>query len=86
MLQDSKLKLKIYWCYLCIFVIQAVICMQGINARKVSLPYADPGIFVGGGVQACLPENNPDNLFSPQLKYFTFDSCREEVRDPCMPP
>ena len=48
MLQDSKFYLKIYWCYmyLCIFVIQAV--MQGINARKVSLPYADPGIFVGG--------------------------------------
>ena len=23
--------------------------MQGINARKVSLPYADPGLFFGGG-------------------------------------
>ena len=23
--------------------------MQGINARKVSLPYADPGFFVGAG-------------------------------------
>ena len=46
--------------------------MQGINARKVSLPYADPGFFFcggggGGGVQAFLPENNPDNFFSPQL-------------------
>ena len=30
--------------------------MQGINARKVSLPYADPGIFVGeeGSRPACL--------------------------------
>ena len=33
--------------------------MQGINARKVSLPYTDPGIFVaggggGGGVLDCL--------------------------------
>ena len=67
--------------------------MQGINARKVSLPYADPGFFFfffffggGGGVQACLPENNPDILFSPQLQYFTIYSYREEVRDPCMPP
>ena len=47
--------------------------MQGINACKVSLPYADPGfIFVGGGgggggVQACLPENNPDIFFTSQL-------------------
>ena len=23
--------------------------MQGINAQKVSLPYADPGLFFGGG-------------------------------------
>ena len=30
---------------------------------------ADPGIFArgGGGVQARLPENSSDNLFSPQL-------------------
>ena len=42
--------------------------MQGINAQKVSLPYTDPGIFLGDGVvQAFLPENNPDNFFSPQL-------------------
>ena len=45
--------------------------MQRINARKISLPYADPGFYfvcvcVGGWGQACLPENNPD-IFSPQL-------------------
>ena len=31
--------------------------MQGINARKVSLPYADPGFFFffgGGGGEGCL--------------------------------
>ena len=40
--------------------------MQGINARKVSLPYADPGLlfffFLGGGRGGGLPENNPDNF------------------------
>ena len=51
--------------------------MQGINTRKVSHPYVDPGFVVvvfffyfyffffflgGGGVQACLPENNPNTL------------------------
>ena len=45
--------------------------MQGINARKVSVPYAGLRIFVGegwgGGSRACLPENNPDIYFSPQL-------------------
>ena len=41
---------------------------------------------VGGGFQACLPENNLDNFLSPQLQYFTFNSYREGVLDPCMPP
>ena len=37
--------------------------MQGINARKVSLPYTDPGIFVAGGPGLPgLPENNPDKF------------------------
>ena len=38
--------------------------MQGINACKVSLPYADPGFFFGGGGGVGggggLLENNPD--------------------------
>ena len=50
-------KLKIYWCYLYIFVIQAVICykrrsMQGIKSQS---PHADPGFFIffGGGGGGC---------------------------------
>ena len=58
--------------------------MQGINERKVSLPSRN--FLGGGGVQVSLPENNPDNFFSPQFKYFTVYSYREEVRDLCMPP
>ena len=46
--------------------------MQGINARKVSLPYTDPGIFVagGGGGGPGLPENNPDKFLVLNLKVF----------------
>ena len=41
--------------------------MQGINSRKVSLPYVDPGFFFLGGGEGGQPENNPDNVFSPEL-------------------
>ena len=44
--------------------------MQGINTLKVSLPYADPGFFLFfflGGGEGGLPENNPDDFFSPDL-------------------
>ena len=53
--------------------------MQGINARNVSLPYSDPGIFFGGGGgEGGLPANNSDNflvlnfniLHFTVLKYF----------------
>ena len=49
--------------------------MQGINAREVSLQYADPGICVC----ACLPENNPDKNIN--ILHFTVI---EEVPIPCM--
>ena len=38
--------------------------MQRINAIKASLPYAVQE-FSYGGVLGELPENNPDNIFSP---------------------
>ena len=59
--------------------------MQGINARKVSLPYADPGylfFFGGGGGGGGLPENNPDNFLVLNFSslHFTVIERRSRVR------
>ena len=43
--------------------------MQGINAWIVSLPYADPGFFLGGRWGG-LPENNPDIFLVLNFKGF----------------
>ena len=55
---------------------------QGINARKVSLPYADQGFFFGGGEEGGLPENNPDNFLVLNFNslHFTVIERRSRVR------
>ena len=61
--------------------------MQEINARKVSLPYADPGLFFfwggggGGGGEGGLPENNPDNFLVLNFNslHFTVIERRSQV-------
>ena len=62
--------------------------MQGINARKVSLPYADPGFFFflgggggGGEGEGCL-KNNPDNFLVLNFNslHFTVIERRSRVR------
>ena len=59
--------------------------MQGINARIVSFPYADPGFFFfffffwgGGG----LPENNPDIflVLNFNILHFTVIERRSRIR------
>ena len=53
--------------------------MQGTNACIVSLPYADPGFFRGGGG---LPENNPDIflVLNFNILHFTVIERRSRIR------